>query len=169
MNLDAIDWTKAVSGAVLPVVLISACSLMSLAFYNRLAAIVGRLRTFQREGLKKLDEIQMHGDAHPSAQRARRLIDLQVSQTNQVLRRARFLRCTLVCLLTAIGLLLLSSMGLGLGAIISGSLILPSVICFFGGAAFVLVAVVFAIAELRAALAPIEMESEFVRELAIEF
>lgn len=169
MNLNAVDWTKAISGAVPPVVLISACSLMILAFYNRLAAIVARLRAFQRELLKSMDERQKLGDGHPSGERARRLMQLQEDQTCGVLHRGRLLRWTLVCLLLAIALFVLSSMGLGLSAIVSCGLVLPAVICFFGGAALMLVAVVFAIAELRAALVPIEMESESVREFTSKF
>ena len=43
------EWTSIISLSVLPVVIISACGLLSLALYNRLAAVVSRLRSFQRE------------------------------------------------------------------------------------------------------------------------
>ena len=45
------DWAKIINASVVPVVIISACGLLCLAFYNRLAAIVSRLRGFQRERL----------------------------------------------------------------------------------------------------------------------
>ena len=45
------DWAKIISASVVPVVIISSCGLLCLAFYNRLAAIVSRLRGFQRERL----------------------------------------------------------------------------------------------------------------------
>ena len=46
------DWAKIISSSVVPVVIISACGLLCLAFYNRMAAIVSRLRGFQRERLR---------------------------------------------------------------------------------------------------------------------
>ena len=49
------DLSKVVSSAVVPVVIISSCGLLALAFYNRMAAIVSRLRSFQRERLLELE------------------------------------------------------------------------------------------------------------------
>ena len=46
------DWPNIISVSVVPVVILSACGLLSLAFYGRLAALVARLRTFQREMLR---------------------------------------------------------------------------------------------------------------------
>jgi hypothetical protein len=157
------DWTKALSGAILPVVLISACSLLALAFYNRLTAVVARIRAFQRECLSELDKMQIHGGEQGLLDHMHRLMQLQEAQTDEVLCRARLLRWALSCLLIAIALLLLSSIGLGLSAILSSRLLIPAVICFFAAAVSILAAVIFAISELRAALTPIEEESEFVR------
>jgi len=42
------DWSRILSASVAPVVIISACGLLCLAFYNRLASVVSRLRAFQR-------------------------------------------------------------------------------------------------------------------------
>mgnify|MGYP000923026210 CR=1 FL=1 len=47
------DWTKIISTSVVPVAIISACALLCLALYNRLASMVSRLRGFQRERLRE--------------------------------------------------------------------------------------------------------------------
>ncbi|SRR5581483_9088473 len=162
--MTSIEWTKVISAAMLPVVLISACSLMSLAFYNRLAAIVARLRAFQRECLNEIDALKKNPDDPHIASRARALIKMQTAQTDGVLRRARLLRSTLICLLTGIALLVLSSIGLGISTA-TNTLVAPATFLFFCGAFFVLAAVAFALAEISSALGPIEMESDFVREM----
>ena len=45
------DWSNIITAGVGPVIVISACGLLCLAFYNRLAAVVTRLRGFHRERL----------------------------------------------------------------------------------------------------------------------
>ncbi len=55
MNLPA--WPSIIRMFVVPVVIISACGLLSLAFYGRLAAVVSRLRGFQREMLKEQEKL----------------------------------------------------------------------------------------------------------------
>jgi len=163
------DWAKAVTTAVVPVVMISACSLMSLAFYNRLAAMVTRLRAFQRECLENQEDLhRTSGDqSHSTANKHKKaIIDMLQQQTNGVLRRAKLLQTTLTFLLSAIALLILSSLCLGFSAF-NGSLIIPAAILFFIGCACVFTAVCFAIAEIRAALDPIRLESEFVQEMVL--
>jgi hypothetical protein len=56
--MSANDLTRIVSASVVPVVIISACGLLALAFYNRLAAIVSRLRGFQRERIHEQEFLQ---------------------------------------------------------------------------------------------------------------
>ena len=51
------QWTKVLGASVTPVVVISATALLCLAFYNRLAAIVGRLRSVQRERLEQQERL----------------------------------------------------------------------------------------------------------------
>jgi Protein of unknown function (DUF2721) len=55
------EWTSIISLSVLPVVIISACGLLSLAFYGRLAAVVSRLRGFQREILVEQEKLERTG------------------------------------------------------------------------------------------------------------
>src|SRR5580700_6237520 len=99
------DLTHVISSAVVPVVIISACGLLCLAFYNRLAAIVSRLRAFQRERLMERDRL----DKSPSPL-GRELLDQLELQTERVRRRAELIRLTLQFLLLTIGLLIRCSM-----------------------------------------------------------
>jgi hypothetical protein len=77
------------------------------------------------------------------------------------------LQSTLTYLLGAIALLILSSLSLGFSAF-SPTLIIPAALLFFVGCSFVFAAVCFAIAEIRSALAPIQLESRFVQEMMQE-
>ena len=92
--------------SVVPVVVISACGLLCLAFYNRLSAMVTRLRGFHRERLEHQGLLDRHGAAAASgpaaaqaAARHARLLDVLEQQTSHVARRARLIRSTLLCLL----------------------------------------------------------------------
>src|SRR5438477_6549854 len=51
------DWSRIISIGVGPIIVISACGLLCLAFYNRLAAVVSRLRAFQRERLHEQEAL----------------------------------------------------------------------------------------------------------------
>src|SRR6476620_4889188 len=51
--LANVDWSKVIAAGVGPIIVISACGLLCLAFYNRLAAVVTRLRSFHREQLQE--------------------------------------------------------------------------------------------------------------------
>src|SRR6185369_11893053 len=100
------DWSRVLSAAVVPVVIISACGLLCLAFYNRLAAIVSRIRGFQRERMHEQEE---YARALFSGKidrvlltRHHRVLDMLEAQTSRVIRRARLIRGTLLCLLGTI-------------------------------------------------------------------
>jgi hypothetical protein len=131
---------------------------MSLAFYNRLAAMVTRLRGFQRECLESLEQ----AEADHSRSRSRAVLNVLREQTDGVLGRARLLQGTLSCLLSAIGCMVLCSVFLGLSPLNPALQPLATAL-FFGGSGLVFMAVCFALAEIRQALRPIVMESEFVR------
>src|SRR5439155_15729417 len=97
------DWSRIIAASVLPDALISACGLMCLAFYNRLAAVVSRLRAFQRERLEHCRCIGEHAgdgadadaDAEADAGVRRETLGVLEQQTASVTRRARLLRRTL--------------------------------------------------------------------------
>jgi hypothetical protein len=75
------EWPSVISMSVVPVVIISACGLLSLAFYGRLAAVVSRLRGFQREILDEQEKFERSGDVEQA-----RLIEVLRTQTLQVTR-----------------------------------------------------------------------------------
>ena len=162
------DLSKIISAGAGPIIGISACGLLCLAFYNRLTAVVTRLRSFQRERLKAQQEI--------GHQRASELPDpvavkmnqeileaLQV-QTTHVIRRARLIRRALSCLLLTIACLSLCALALALSVIWAG-LTLIAVPFFVAGLGLLILGVAFAMMEMYRALDPIELESRFVTEM----
>lgn len=165
------DWTRMISQAVVPAVIISASALMCLAFYNRLASVVSRLRAFQRERLSEqalIAELARSGDSgasEPDQQRHQALEKVLSDQTERVIRRARLLRRTLQCLLAAIASELLCSILIGVSLFWHWA-VYAAVGVFFWGLALVLCAVLFALSELRTALDPVELEMRMVAQLS---
>src|SRR3954469_25859149 len=107
------DWSRFITAGVGPIIVISACGLLCLAFYNRLAAIVSRLRGFQRERLheqEKMDDVAPGDEADIELRRG--MLNLLETQTLRVTRRAKLIRLTLLCLLLAISLLITCCMTL---------------------------------------------------------
>jgi Protein of unknown function (DUF2721) len=105
--VDFPEWTSIISLSVLPAVIISACGLLSLAFYGRLAAVVSRLRGFQREILVEQEKLERTGSVEGA-----RLLEVLRTQTEQVKRRARLIRSALMFFLSAVGLLIICSLTL---------------------------------------------------------
>jgi hypothetical protein len=163
------EWAKVISASVVPVVIISACGLMCLAFYNRLAAIVSRLRAFQRERLEAQEEADRVAPGMPNANagEAARL-DLLLQhlslQTSRVMRRARLIRLTLSFLLLAIALLIMCSLLLGLSVELPRATLAAGVL-FAAGLLSMLISVTLALLELQGALEPAELESKFVSDM----
>src|SRR5439155_5458231 len=97
---------KLISAGVGPIIVISACGLLCLAFYNRLAAVVTRLRSFHRERLHEQDALdrQMASAApdETAMVRHRELLGMLDVQERHVIRRAHWIRRTLGCLLLTI-------------------------------------------------------------------
>ena len=156
------DLSRVISSAVVPVVIISACGLLALAFYNRLAAIVGRLRTFQRERLHELERVET-----ADAEQARLLLNHLELQTAHVKYRAKLIRMTLLCLLLTIGLLIGTCLALSLSVELPSSMYV-AIFFFILGLLVMLCGIIFAALELRWALEPVEMESQFVTSVLQE-
>jgi hypothetical protein len=165
------DWSKVIAASVVPVVIISACGLLCLAFYNRLAAVVSRLRTFHRERLHEHESAARRRAAgEPGASDERRhelLLTMLGEQTARVTRRARLIRDALLCLLATIGCLTGCSLSIGVGVFWPAANY-AAVALFMVGMVLLLLAVALAIAEMRRALDPVELESQFVTSLAGE-
>jgi hypothetical protein len=163
------DLSKIISAGTGPIIVISACGLLCLAFYNRLSGLVARLRLFHRERLKEqeaLGILRVEPDSDPAAvtMHQEMLEALQV-QTTYLLNRARLIRLSLTCLLTTIACLSICSLLLGLSVLWPG-LIIASVIFFIFGMVLLVAGVVLAMRELYRALQPVELESRLISEIA---
>jgi hypothetical protein len=158
------DWIKIISASVAPVVIISACGLLCLAFYNRLAAIVSRLRGFQRERMREQEQINGAKSDNSDSVRGMKLLELLETQTEQVMRRAKLIQLTLGCLLLAITMLIGCCLMLGLSILEPGT-VFVAVGLFVLGLLTLMLGMFAALGELRLALQPAELESRFVSEM----
>jgi hypothetical protein len=170
------EWSRVISAGVGPIIVISACGLLCLAFYNRLAAVVTRLRAFDRERLVEQESLARQTKS-PSPDelamiRHRELIGMLEVQTRHVIRRAHFIRRTLGCLLLTIICLALCSLSLGLSTLLtnlSKLLTIAAATLFVAGLLLLVTGVIFAMIEMRYALDPVELESRFVRDVVEQF
>ncbi len=165
------DLYNFITASVVPVVIISACGLLCLAFYNRLASIVSRLRGFQRERLHEQEKYARDRVAYgldaEALHRHRQLLEMLEVQTLRVSRRANLIRLTLLCLLGTIACLTVCSMAMGLSTIWPGAIYI-AVPPYIAGALLLLAGVILAIIEMKAALDPVKLESQFVSKLSHE-
>ena len=167
------DWPRIVSASVVPVVIISACGLLCLAFYNRLSSLVARLRGFHRERLHEQERMDRrregasagaNDDGGNCGAPHGLMLEVLEEQTAHLLRRARLIRRTLLCLLSTIASLTLCSLLSGLGVVWPPAAV-AAVALFLVGMALLLAGILFAMAELVRALDPVELETEFVAGL----
>jgi hypothetical protein len=162
------SYEKIITAGVGPIIVISACGLLCLAFYNRLAAVVTRLRAFHREHLHEQDALAAAHARQPvdsaAVVRHQDVIGMLDVQIRSVTRRAELIRRTLLCLLLTIACLAVCSMCLGLSTIWI-ALVYVAAPLFIVGLMLLVVAVCFAMAEMKAALDPVELESRFVRDV----
>lgn len=115
------SWTELIAASVVPMVIISACGLLCLAFYNRLGIVVARLRTLQRERLNEYKELFHLEDTKENPtkiQFVEQFLHTLELQTAEVLKRAIFLRNCIFCLLGAICILILTSLLVGVSSLI---------------------------------------------------
>src|ERR1700727_1911955 len=161
------QWSRVLAASVAPVVVISACALLSLAFYNRLAAIISRIRAVQRERMdvrQRLDDISPTEIEQYSALRETCIMESLAEQTARMRRRARLIRLTLLCLMGAIAAVVMSALLNGLTIFLPG-VALAAAAAFLLGMALLLAGVVCAGMELLIALGPADLESDVVSEL----
>lgn len=165
-------WGQVVSAAVVPVVMISACGLLTSSFYNRLTAILTRLRFLAREALDDLDHLASRkttGETqrHERRSRARRTVAHRREQADQLLQRAGLMRRAIFCMLSAVFSLVLCSLSIGAGVFARPSLYFAAAF-FVLGMASIVSAVLYAMSELRVSLAAIRQEHDLIDELAEE-
>lgn len=148
--------------------MISSCGLLCLAFYNRLDALVTRLRAFHRERLREQESlVQQRSAAQPdpiAIIKNEELLGVLQVQTDLVARRVRTLRLALFCLLLTIACLSLCSLAMGLLIVWPGC-VYVAVPLFVVGLLLLVAAVVFAMVEMKHALHSIEQEGRFVTSL----
>ncbi|MCC7495793.1 MAG: DUF2721 domain-containing protein [Fimbriimonadaceae bacterium] len=164
-----LNWSEVVAAAVVPVVVVSACGLLCLALYNRLAAVVNRLRGFERERIDTLVALARHpADGPPEVRlRHQKVLANLDEQLLAVTRRARLLQRALLCLLSAVCALLVCSLLLA-GGKLATALRPAAFAAFAAGIAAMLLGVGHAMAELWGALEPLRHEGLVVDELADE-
>lgn len=150
-----------------PVAMISANGLMCLALYNRLTAVITRLRMFDKERF----------DVHSSlveykANRHRlkvndpllvRLADLE-HQCRLISRRARWLRDALLMMLAGVIGMLSSSLAIGLSHVWP-ELSSVGLVIFVTGIVCMMVGILFAVRELTVSLDPLHAESGTLTDL----
>src|SRR4051794_3639199 len=150
------DWSRVISAGVGPIIVISACGLLCLAFYNRLAAVVTRLRAFHREQLQEQETLARlrgagGGEDELALLRHQEMVGMLEVQTQRITRRARLIRRTLTCLLLTIALLAACSLAVGLSTVWPAAAY-AAVPLFVLGLLLLIVGVVFALLELRYAV-----------------
>jgi hypothetical protein len=163
------DLSKIISAGTGPIIVISACGLLCLAFYNRLSGLVARLRLFHRELLKEQEALgRQRASAEPdpaAVTRHHEMLEALHAQVAEIMNRARLIRQALSCFLLTIACLSICSLVLGLSVLWS-RLIIAAVIFFIVGMALLVVGVIFTMKELRHALQPVELEGRFIAEIA---
>jgi len=99
--------TDVLGAMITPALLISACGTLVLSTSNRLSRVVDRVRTLARDA----EQLATSADREDSVRSRRELI---VSQLQGLTSRALILRSALAALYSAIGLLVATSIGVGL-------------------------------------------------------
>jgi hypothetical protein len=163
------DLSKIISAGTGPIIVISACGLLCLGFYNRLSGLVARLRLFHRERLKEQKELgRQRASAQPAPAAAtmhQEMLQAMEVQTTDIMNRARLIRQALSCFLLSIACLSICSLLLGL-SVLWPRLIIACVVFFIVGMMLLVAGVIFAMRELHQALQPVELESRFIDEIA---
>jgi hypothetical protein len=150
------DTTHLLSASVTPVVLISACGLVTLALYNRLAAFLARIRAFHQQKIGLLDDLQER-----DLDEQQMLLDMLDLQIKAVIVKAKVIQKSLFCMLAAISAFLLCSVfagatvlnvWFGIGVLGTGLL---GITLFLSG-------VGLAMRELSLSLVPLEEENSYL-------
>jgi hypothetical protein len=164
------EWSRVLAASVAPVVIISACALLCLAFYNRLAAIITRLRAVQRERLEiqeRLSSMSQRDVEHLAALRQTTILESLAEQSVEIQKRAKLIRATLLCLLLAILTLIISSLLNGLTIVWPGGAY-ASAVAFITGMLLLFAGITCAVKEMLTALDPAHLELTVVAELTGE-
>jgi hypothetical protein len=156
--------TQIIQAGVSPIIVISACGLLCLAFYNRMAAVVGRLRAFHREQLQVTEALAKctSSGEEIGLVRNQEILGMLSVQIGHVTRRARLIRSTLVMLLLSVAVMACCSVAVGLATLMPWLAYVAAPL-FVIGLGLVVAGVCFAVTELKCAMDPVELESRFVQ------
>ena len=154
------DAFRLLSISVTPVVLISACGLVLLALYNRLGAILVRIRAFHQQKIELLENAD-NGDDQVM------LLKMLDSQISKVTFKAKTIQNGLYCLLSAILAFLICSL-LGATTVLHKSLGVVALGMHVVGLCLFLAGIGLAIRELTLSLVPLEEENAFLEVLTIQ-
>jgi hypothetical protein len=154
------DTSHLLSVSVTPVVLISACGLVTLALYNRLGTILARIRAFHQQKIELLKNFHEHEVVEQQM-----LMDMLDSQIVGITMKARVIQKGLYCLLAAIAAFLLCCLCVGVTELHEW-VGLVALAMFFLGLSLFLVGLGWAMWELKLSLSPLEEESTYLKTLA---
>lgn len=153
------DIAHVFSVSVIPVALVSACGLVTLALYSRLGTILARIRAFYQQKIELLKSLHEHEVVEQHL-----LMDMLDSQIVGVTEKAKLIQKGLYCLLAAMVAFLLCSLCAGatelhqwVGMVALGMGVL--------GMFLFLVGLGWAMWELRLSLTPLEEESAYLKAL----
>ena len=152
---------------VAPVVMISACGLLCLALYNRLAAMISRARAFHKEQFDAMARLKTADEGHADQallEHLRRRLAILDVQVAQILRRAGLVRNALILLLSTVLCMLGCSIALGL-SLFSPLFTRVALVCFLLGIGAMIGAIVLAMRELTRALDPVLLEQTAVDDI----
>ncbi len=154
-----------IQSLVAPVVMISASGLLCLAYYNRLAAVVSRLRAFhhdQSQTIVKLSALPLDEQASSAAHALREHLAALESQDRALLLRARLIRNALMGLLTGVQCMLTCSLSIGVAQVYPPFLYVALGLFILGVLSMIL-ALGFSMRELARSLQPVSLEASRLR------
>lgn len=157
---------ETITSFVVPVVMISANGLLALAFYNRLAALIGRLRAINKERFDLFTRLSAMAGAPqeaPGVVHIQRRLEILDELGHMIFARARLIRDALICLLVTVLLMLGCSLNLGIAKRWPAVEWLAPIL-FVAGVAVMALGIVRAIQELCAALATLSFEHDMLEQ-----
>ena len=153
------DTTHLLSVSVTPVVLVSACGLVTLALYSRFGVILARIRAFHQQKIELLENLHQH-----EVNEQQMLLNMLNSQIVGVTIKARAIQKGLYCMLAAIAAFLLCSLFAG-ATVLHEWIGMVALAMGILGISLFLVGLGWAIRELTLSLTPLEEEADYLKIL----
>jgi Protein of unknown function (DUF2721) len=159
---ETMNAVQLISASVTPVVLISACGLITLALYSRLGMILARIRAFHQQKIELLKEPECE-----DGEQQQMLFAMIDSQITKVTFKAKVIQNGLYCLLCAVLAFLLCCL-LSAAAELHMSVGVIALAMHVLGVSLFLVGIGWAIRELTLSLTPLEEESAYLESLTAQ-